>query len=93
VPIEQIDDPYALAIHCGIFRDGTEIWHDDTTTGQLHRRLDDLINYLGRANSFPAGALLLTGTCLVPPDTISLQSGDRVEIAIDGLGVLRNEVA
>lgn len=93
VPVESVVDPYALGIHCRILRDGAEIWRESTTTGQLHRRLDDLVTYLGRCNSFPAGAFLMTGTCLVPPDTLSLRSGDAVEVAIDGLGMLHNTVA
>lgn len=93
VPVNSIADPYALTIRCSILRNGAEIWRDTTTTGQLHRRLDELVSYLGRANTFPAGAFLMSGTCLVPPDTLTLESGDAVEIAIDGLGVLRNVVA
>ena len=93
VPVESIADPYALKIRCSILRNSVEIWRDTTTTGKLHRRLDELVSYLGRANSFPAGAFLMSGTCLVPPDTLSLKSGDAVEIAIDGLGMLRNVVA
>lgn len=92
VPVESIDDPYALRIACSIARDGAIVWQDETNTRQLHRKLDDLVSYLGRSNSFPAGAFLLTGTCLVPPDSLSLQTGDRVEITIAGLGTLRNEV-
>jgi 2-dehydro-3-deoxy-D-arabinonate dehydratase len=93
VPVEAIADPYALQISCRIIRGGTEVWRDTTTTGQLHRRLDDLVSYLGRSDSFPSGAFLMTGTCLVPPDALSLRAGDEVEVAIDGLGVLYNSVA
>jgi 2-dehydro-3-deoxy-D-arabinonate dehydratase len=92
VPTESISDPYALRIACSIARDGAIVWQDETNTQKLHRKLDELVSYLGRCNSFPAGAFLLTGTCLVPPDSLSLQTGDRVEIAIAGLGALRNVV-
>jgi 2-dehydro-3-deoxy-D-arabinonate dehydratase len=92
VPAESIGDPYNLRIACSIARDGAVIWQDETNTQKLHRKLDELVSYLGRCNSFPAGAFLLTGTCLVPPDSLSLQTGDRVEIAIAGLGTLRNIV-
>jgi 2-dehydro-3-deoxy-D-arabinonate dehydratase len=34
----------------------------------------------------------MTGTGIVPPDSFSLQPDDRVEIAIDGIGVLANTV-
>jgi 2-dehydro-3-deoxy-D-arabinonate dehydratase len=93
VPAESVADPYALDIACSIVRQGATVWTDRTSTGQLHRRLDELVSYLGRCNTFPSGAFLLTGTCLVPPDSLTLQPGDEVEIAISGLGMLRNSVA
>lgn len=42
--------------------------------------------------SFPTGAILLTGTGIVPPDTFSLAGGDTVEITFEGLGTLSNPV-
>lgn len=92
VPSESVADPYALPIACSISRAGEVVWQDATSTAQLHRRFEDLVTYLYRAMSFPDGVFLLTGTCLVPPDSLSLQSGDLVEIRIGGLGVLRNKV-
>ena len=85
-------DPYTLDITCRIARDGRELFAGQTNTGQLHRRLDDLVAYLGRCGAFPSGAFLMTGTGIVPPDDVSLQAGDVVEIAISGLGMLRNTV-
>ncbi|MGH2346444.1 MAG: fumarylacetoacetate hydrolase family protein, partial [Chloroflexota bacterium] len=92
VPSESVADPYDLRITCAISRDGAVVWEDHTSTAQLHRRLEDLVAYLGRSNTFPDGAFLLTGTCLVPPDTYTLRSGDVVEIGITGLGSLLNTV-
>ena len=46
----------------------------------------------GRDNSFPDGVILLTGTGIVPPDEFTLEAGDRVKIAIDGIGTLINPV-
>jgi 2-dehydro-3-deoxy-D-arabinonate dehydratase len=51
-----------------------------------------LARVLGRALTLPAGAILLTGTGIVPADDFSLQPGDTVRIEIDGLGVLENPV-
>jgi 2-dehydro-3-deoxy-D-arabinonate dehydratase len=51
-----------------------------------------LASYLFRCQKFPHGAILLTGTGIVPPDTLSLQAGDLVEIAISGIGELKNPV-
>jgi 2-dehydro-3-deoxy-D-arabinonate dehydratase len=42
---------------------------------------------------FIYGCFLMTGTCLVPGNEFTLEPGDRVEIAIDGIGVLTNVVA
>jgi 2-dehydro-3-deoxy-D-arabinonate dehydratase len=92
VPSESVPDPYSLPIACSISRGGMTIWQDATSTAQMHRRFEDLVTYLYRAMTFPDGVFLLTGTCLVPPDTLTLQSGDVVEIGIRGLGVLRNDV-
>lgn len=86
-------DPYALDIHCAIHRDGRELFAAEVGTNMLHRRLDDLIAYLGRHNRFPAGVFLMTGTGIVPPDDVALRSGDEVVISITGIGTLRNPVA
>ena len=59
----------------------------------MKRRFDELVEYLFRDNSFPAGVFLMTGTGVVPPDDFTLRSGDEVRIEIDPIGVLRNVVA
>ena len=61
-------------------------------TARIHRTLQELVEHLGRAYSFPDGAVLLTGTGLVPGDEFTLAAGDIVEIAIDGFGKLINTV-
>ena len=38
------------------------------------------------------GAILLTGTGVVPPDTFTLQVGDKIKISISSVGVLENIV-
>jgi 2-keto-4-pentenoate hydratase/2-oxohepta-3-ene-1,7-dioic acid hydratase in catechol pathway len=53
---------------------------------------DELAGYLVRALSFPAGAILLTGTGIVPDPPFSLEPGDRVTIEIERLGRLENPV-
>ena len=45
-----------------------------------------------RCSSFPAGAILLTGTGIVPPDAFTLAPGDLVVIRIEGIGELSNTV-
>ena len=42
--------------------------------------------------TFPVGALLLTGTGIVPEATFTLEPGDVVRIDVEGLGMLTNPV-
>jgi 2-dehydro-3-deoxy-D-arabinonate dehydratase len=90
---EQPNQPLDRAIHLSITRAGAEVFQGETRTGQMHRTPRDLADYLGRHNDFPWGAILLTGTGVVPPDDFTLQDGDMVIIEIEDIGILRNPVA
>ena len=68
------------------------VFQGETTTAKIHRDLAELANYLGRYNDFDAGAVLLTGTGIVPGDDFTLQDGDEVSIDIESIGTLRNAV-
>src|SRR5262245_17749202 len=63
-----------------------------TKLSEMARKLEDLVQWLSRENSFPQGAVLLTGTGIVPPDDFTLQSGDRITIDITAIGRLVNTV-
>jgi 2-dehydro-3-deoxy-D-arabinonate dehydratase len=63
-----------------------------TTLAELKRTPEFLVSYLFRENNFPAGAFLMTGTGIVPPDSFTLAPGDRVRITIDPIGTLENTV-
>jgi len=89
---DEVIDPYALRIAMRIERAGTTAWAGDTTTRELRRSMDQLVSYLFREDEFPDGALLLTGTGLVPDADFTLKAGDVVEIEIEQLGLLRNPV-
>lgn len=82
----------AKRIMLQIRRAGVVVFSGETHTQQIRRRPDELVAYLGRALSFPDGAVLLTGAGIVPPDSFTLAAGDDVQIEIDGIGVLRNRV-
>jgi 2-dehydro-3-deoxy-D-arabinonate dehydratase len=56
------------------------------------RSFDELGGFLFRSQVFPNGAVLLTGTGVVPPDDFTLQEKDEVEIQISGIGTLWNPV-
>jgi 2-dehydro-3-deoxy-D-arabinonate dehydratase len=85
-------DPLNQAVRCIIHRDGCLAFKGETHTSKIHRPLKELVQYLGRCNSFPTGVILLTGTGIVPPDTFSLAGGDTVEITFQELGTLSNPV-
>lgn len=93
VTVDEIADPRNLGIELTIRRDGVDLFKDETSTAKLHRTFDDLVNYLFRANEFPDGVFLMTGTGIVPPLEFTLNAGDEVTIAIDGIGALVNPVA
>jgi 2-dehydro-3-deoxy-D-arabinonate dehydratase len=76
-----------------IGRDGVRVFAGETSIGQIKRRFEELAAYLFRSQVFPHGAVLLTGTGIVPPETFTLQEKDEVEIEISGIGSLRNPVA
>ncbi|MFB4277559.1 MULTISPECIES: fumarylacetoacetate hydrolase family protein [unclassified Nonomuraea] len=91
-PAWEVADPYALDISLSIARAGETVWAGKASTSQLNRRLDDLAGYLFRADAFPDGAILATGTCLVPDLPFTLQDGDTVTIGIAEIGTLATTV-
>jgi 2-dehydro-3-deoxy-D-arabinonate dehydratase len=80
-------------IRLSIRRAGKSVFSGETSVGQIKRRFEELAGYLFRSQVFPHGAVLLTGTGIVPPGTFTLQERDVVEIEITGIGRLRNPVA
>jgi 2-dehydro-3-deoxy-D-arabinonate dehydratase len=90
--VDEVPDPYDLGISMTIHRSGSEIFAGSTSTANFHRTFDDLMGWLWRENRFDQGVILLTGTGVVPPDELALAPGDKVCIAIDGIGELVNPV-
>jgi 2-dehydro-3-deoxy-D-arabinonate dehydratase len=82
----------AASITLRIERDGQVAFAGETSTAQMVRSFEQLAGYLFRELSHPHGAVLLTGTGLVPPDELTLEHGDLVEITIEGVGSLRHSV-
>jgi 2-dehydro-3-deoxy-D-arabinonate dehydratase len=85
-PIREVE------IRLEIDRDGKTVVRESTSLSRMARKLEDLVDWLGRDNRFPDGAFLLTGTGIVPADDFSLAPGDVVRISIDGIGTLVNPV-
>jgi 2-dehydro-3-deoxy-D-arabinonate dehydratase len=75
-----------------IIRDGERVFSGETRLGNIKRSFEELCAYLCRSQSFAHGAILLTGTGIVPPDDFTLHEHDVVDIEIAPIGVLRNSV-
>ena len=80
-------------INMQIIREGTTMYADETAISKMKRGHAELVEFLFRECTFPFGCLLMTGTCLVPPNDFTLQSGDVIVIRIDHIGELKNTVA
>lgn len=79
-------------IHIRIERGGNAVFEGETRVSQIKRGFPELIAWLRRSQEFPQGAVLLTGTGVVPPNEFTLAAGDGVHIAISGIGELANPV-
>ncbi|SHE38876.1 2-dehydro-3-deoxy-D-arabinonate dehydratase [Seinonella peptonophila] len=90
--IESVKNPYELQISCRIFRNDVIVFEDTANTNQLKRRFDELVSYLAQDNILFDGTVLLTGTCIVPPEDFTLLPKDRIEIEIPEIGILTNIV-
>jgi 2-dehydro-3-deoxy-D-arabinonate dehydratase len=84
--------PASTPIRLEILRNGAAVFSAAITLAEMKRELATLVDYLFRDNSFPFGAFLMTGTGIVPPDSFTLASGDRIRITIDAIGTLENNV-
>lgn len=84
--------PAETGIRIEILRGGAPVFEGRTTVDQMRRTPEELVAWLYRETSFPAGAVLLTGTGVVPPDDFTLASGDEVRIEVPPIGVLANRI-
>jgi 2-keto-4-pentenoate hydratase/2-oxohepta-3-ene-1,7-dioic acid hydratase in catechol pathway len=89
---DEVADPHALAIRLRLNGETMQ----DSSTSQMIFRADDLLAYISQVITLQPGDLIFTGT---PPGVggarkppVYLKGGDRVEVEIDTLGVLRNPV-
>lgn len=90
--LPTVDDPNDLAITLEVVRDGKAVWQGETSTARMHRTFEDLIGYLFKGDAFPDGAVLSTGTGIIPELSFSLADGDVVNIEIANVGRLSNRV-
>ena len=85
--------PADAAIALSIARGAETVFSGRVAVSMITRRFEDLAAWLFRECSFPQGALLMTGTGIVPPAPFTLQRGDTISITIDHIGRLVNQVA
>jgi 2-dehydro-3-deoxy-D-arabinonate dehydratase len=81
-----------IRIQMIIRRAGEIVFTGQTDISHMARSFDELIEWLGRDNSFPTGVFYLTGTGIVPDNSFTLQPADIVQITIDGIGMLLNTI-
>jgi 2-dehydro-3-deoxy-D-arabinonate dehydratase len=82
----------AWSIRLEIRRGGSAAFTGTTSVGQIKRGFDELCGFLFRSQVFAHGAVLLTGTGIVPDDSFTLQADDVVTIDVSGIGRLENPV-
>jgi 2-dehydro-3-deoxy-D-arabinonate dehydratase len=89
---ESEEEARSWRITLSIERSGSAVFDGETSVGQIKRSFAELAEFLFRSQVFPKGAILLTGTGVVPPDDFTLQPHDVVRISISGIGTLENRV-
>lgn len=75
-----------------IWRNGQRAFAGESSVGQIKRSFEELAGYLYRCQVFPHGAVLLTGTGIVPSESFTLAERDEIRITISGIGGLTNPV-
>lgn len=93
VTTDDVTNPYDLEMTCTVRRGERLIFDGAVSTAKLGRKIEDLVEYLMRANAVPAGSVLLTGTGIIATREAALAAGDIVTIGVKGIGTLANEVA
>jgi 2-dehydro-3-deoxy-D-arabinonate dehydratase len=53
---DELTDPYKIDMTCTIKRGETQTFYGETSTGELGRKIETLIEYLLRSNRSPAAA-------------------------------------
>jgi 2-dehydro-3-deoxy-D-arabinonate dehydratase len=91
-PAWEVPAADRLAVELTIERGGAVSWHGTANTGQMRRSIRELVDYLFREEQFPDGAVLSTGTGIVPELSFTLLAGDLVTVQVQDVGVLVNTV-
>ncbi|MDM4017054.1 fumarylacetoacetate hydrolase family protein [Roseiconus lacunae] len=89
---DELPAPEALKVDLKIERSGETVFDQQTSGDQMARSFNDLVGWLGKDNSFPQGAFLMTGTGIVPTSDFTLRPNDVVHISIAEIGTLSNPI-
>jgi 2-dehydro-3-deoxy-D-arabinonate dehydratase len=89
---ETLPPTSQIGVDLKIERGENIVFDQQTSADQMARSFQDLVGWLGRDNSFPSGAFLMTGTGIVPTTHFTLRPGDMVNISIKGIGTLSNPI-
>ena len=79
-------------IYLEINRDNQKVFEGSVAISQMKRKPEELVSFVYRECSFPYGALIMTGTGIVPGSDFTLKTGDEIKISIDRIGTLINTV-
>jgi 2-dehydro-3-deoxy-D-arabinonate dehydratase len=79
-------------IRLEISRNNEKVFEGSVGINQMKRNPEELVSFVFRECSFPAGCLIMTGTGIVPGSDFTLHSGDEIKITIDHIGTLINRV-
>ena len=84
--------PLPLSVSVTISRGPATVYSAQTTSDAMHRTFPELVTWLTLALPMPAGAVLLTGTGLVPGADVTVEPGDVITVGVDGVATLVNPV-
>ncbi|WP_246271619.1 fumarylacetoacetate hydrolase family protein [Amycolatopsis acididurans] len=87
-PVWEVPDVKALEIAMTITRGDEIAFKAAISTASLHRPVSELVSCLFDGQPYPEGAVLATGTGIVPGMDFTLTPGDVVDIDIAGVGRL-----
>ena len=93
VTVDELTDPYNLQMTCEILRGEEVRFSGATSTAKLHRKIEQIVEYLVRSNPVPAGSVLCTGTGIIVTEEVALAPGDVVRIKVPEIGELSNPAA
>lgn len=92
VPVSESPPLDDMDVSIRIYRNGDKAYSDKGHVGSIRRQPEELVSWLMRGQEFETGAILLTGTALVPDMSFTLEAEDEVVAEITGLGELSNPV-